>query len=141
MRFLVPRIPVRHAAIAALVLAATGGATLGVAASGACQGGDAAYAGRYRMAGMMGVGSNIRLKGDGSFAYELTYGALTQTGTGCWVQHGRTIALVPDGESDAANTQTLDTIDFRGLQLEAREDGSLVWDIANSGRKAVYRKR
>lgn len=131
----------KQTAIAAFVLAATGVTTVGIASSGACEGGDAAYAGRYRMSGMMGVGSNIRLKSDGSFAYDLTYGALTQKGTGCWVQKGRTIALMPEGATEVANGQTLDNLDFRGLELEARDDGALVWDIANSGRKAVYRKR
>lgn len=131
----------KHAAVAALVLAASGGITLGVASGGGCQGGDAALAGRYRMTGMMGVGSTLALKSDGSFKYDLTYGALRQRGEGCWVQKGATVALLPAGESEISNVQTLGNIDFRGLELEARKDGALVWDIANSGRKAVYMRR
>jgi hypothetical protein len=135
------RIPAKHAAVALLVLAATGGVTVGVASSGACQGGDAALAGRYRMSNVLGVGSDIRLKSDGSFLYNLTYGALRQKGAGCWVQNGRTVALLPEGQKEIANVQTLSNIDFRGLELQERGDGALVWDIANTGRKAVYVRR
>lgn len=134
-------VPFKHIAVCAAILLATGGVTAGVASSGACEGGDASLMGRYRMTGVLGLGSTLSLKKDGSFVYALTYGALQQRGEGCWSQRGRTVALLPPGTSEVANRQTLDSTGFRGLALEARDDGALVWDIADSGRKAVYVKR
>ncbi len=135
------RSPLKLIALAAAILAATGGVTAGVASSGACQGGDAALVGRYQVRGLLGVASTLQLKRDGTYKYTLTYGALNQAATGCWMQHGRNIALLPEGGSEITDVQTLGNTDFRGMELEPRDDGALIWDIANSGRKAVYRKR
>ena len=135
------RTPLKIIALTAAVLAATGGVTAGVAAGGACQGGDAALAGRYQVRGLLGVASTLQLKRDGTYKYSLTYGALRQAATGCWMQHGQSVALLPEGGSEITNVQTLGNTDFRGMELNAREDGALIWDIANSGRKAVYQKR
>lgn len=106
------------------------------AASGlgpACGKGSAHVPGRYTLEGVMEVGSQIILRKDGSFEFYLAYGANDQYGKGCWTQHGRNVALIPEGKRTISGTHTPADRRFTGMLLKI--DGrDLVWEIPYGGR-------
>lgn len=57
---------------------------------------DAALAGEYQLDGVMETGSGLLLRGDGSFEWYFSYGALDLGARGKWVRKGDTVELTVD---------------------------------------------
>ena len=68
-----------------------------------CGKGDKSFVGQYELRGVPEVGSQLVIKNDGSFVFELAYGANDQLGKGCWTQTDRVIALFADNEIGRAH--------------------------------------
>ena len=114
--------------------------TLPVSAEAAnCTPGAARHAGHYYLDGVMEVGSELLLRGDGSFEFTLAYGANDQYGKGCWVAKGSTLEVIPAGRSKASRKHTPDDRGFGGLVLTI-SGRALVWDIAGSGYEGRFEK-
>ena len=96
-----------------------------------CGKGDKSWVGRYEMRGVPEVGSQLVIRKDGSFVFELAYGAKDQYGKGCWTQTDRLIALFADNGRKISGDHTPDTRGFKGLILE-KSGRDLLWRIAGS---------
>ena len=105
----------------------------------ACGKGDQSYVGRYQMSGVMEVGSQLVLRADGSYTFELAYGANDQVGTGCWTQTDRLIALLAASSGSVSGTHTPDTRGFTGLLLH-KEGRQLFWRIPGSHMVGRFRR-
>jgi hypothetical protein len=119
-------------AVAALIV--TGGCqTAGAARAGACTPGDAKLVGHYYLNGVMEVGSELLLKGDGSFEFYLAYGALDQYGKGCWRVEGNKVLVIPEGRNAPAAAYSIEDSTFVGFTLTI-EGKALVWDLGGGHR-------
>jgi hypothetical protein len=107
-------------------------------AGGGCAPGDAKLVGHYYLNGVMEVGSELLLKGDGSFEFMLAYGALDQYGKGCWRVEGNKVLVIPQGRSAPAAQYSIESSEFVGFTLTI-DDGALVWDLGG-GHKGRYEK-
>ena len=96
-----------------------------------CGKGDKSFVGRYEMRGVPEVGSQLVIKKDGSFVFELAYGANDQYGKGCWTQTDRVIALFADNGRKISGDHTPDTRGFKGLVL-MKSGRDLLWSIPGS---------
>jgi hypothetical protein len=107
-------------------------------AGGGCAPGDPKLVGHYYLNGVMEVGSELLLKGDGSFEFMLAYGALDQYGKGCWRVEGNKVLVIPEGRSAPATQYSIESSEFVGFTLTI--DGrALVWDLG-SGHTGRYEK-
>ena len=104
-----------------------------------CGKGDKSYVGSYTMDGVPEVGSQLRIKRDGSFEFYLAYGANDQYGKGCWTQTDRLIALFADDGRKISGTHTPDTRGFTGMVLE-KKGRELHWRIPGSHYTGKYRR-
>ncbi len=57
---------------------------------------EAALAGEYELGGVMETGSGLLLRGDGSFEWYFSYGALDLGARGKWTRKGDTVELAVD---------------------------------------------
>lgn len=96
-----------------------------------CGKGDKSFVGQYELRGVPEVGSQLVIKNDGSFVFELAYGANDQLGKGCWTQTDRVIALFADNGRKISGDHTPDTRGFKGLVLE-KSGRDLIWRIPGS---------
>jgi hypothetical protein len=72
------------------------------------------------------VGSELRLRPDGTFEYMLVYGAADYWAKGTWRREGNTVVLHSDGKEEAP---------FRLVRSEAGTPGRIrVWVIGRNGR-------
>lgn len=131
------------ASIASIALAAF--AVLSLSASPAsalgpfCGKGDQSWVGKYEMRGVPEVGSQLIIRKDGSFVFELAYGANDQYGKGCWTQTDRLIALFPGNGRKISGTHTPDSRRFTGMILE-KSGQDLLWRIAGSGYTGRFKR-
>jgi hypothetical protein len=120
----------KFAGVAALALA-----LLPVAAACArdlhCAPADPSLAGHYALSGVMEVGSELSLKGDGRFKYMLAYGALDELASGCWTRNGDVVTL--DAQKFLASAN--DPMKFDRLELTVAPGGKLMrrFDAEHAG--------
>lgn len=90
---------------------------------------DAALAGEYSLTGVMETGSGLRLRGDGSFEWYFSYGALDLGARGTWARTGDTVEL---RVVDMGYPPQVPQAKFERMQLRI-DDGDLVpawpWDM------------
>lgn len=104
-----------------------------------CGKGDKSWVGKYEMRGVPEVGSQLVIKKDGSFVFELAYGANDQYGKGCWTQTNSVIALFADDGRRISGDHTPDTHGFKGLVLE-KSGRDLIWRIPGSHYAGRFRR-
>ncbi len=92
------------------------------ARSASCAPADPSLAGHYWMHGVMEVGSELLLKGDGRFQYMLAYGALDEVASGCWTRHGGVVTLY----ADKFKASMEDPRKFTRLDLTIASGGKLI---------------
>jgi hypothetical protein len=123
-------------------LGATAGAVMlggcQTAGAGGCAPSDPKLVGHYYLNGVMEVGSELLLKGDGSFEFMLAYGALDQYGKGCWRVEGNKVLVIPEGRSAPAAQYSMESSAFVGFTLTV-DGADLVWDLGG-GHTGRYQK-
>jgi hypothetical protein len=130
-----PRTTVAAAAFVAVLFGASPASALGPF----CGKGDKSWVGKYEMRGVPEVGSQLVIRKDGSFVFELAYGANDQYGKGCWTQTDRLIALFADNGRKISGDHTPDTRGFKGLILE-KSGRDLLWRIAGSHHTGRFKR-
>ena len=76
----------------------------------------ASLAGFYRST-TMEVGAAIEIEPDGSFAYALDYGAVSETAEGRWTRQGNRLLLTPTKGDAASRGEPLGTMTIDGSAL------------------------
>src|ERR1019366_5149553 len=69
---------------------------------------------KFRLSGVMEVGSELRLLPNGRFDYMLAYGALDELASGCWSREGGTVTLI----ASKFETSMEDPLKFDRLELK-----------------------
>jgi hypothetical protein len=104
--------------------------------------GVARLAGFYSLEGLQEVGSELLLRGDGTYEFVLAYGAVDQAGRGCWrlSDSGAVMLLAPGRRTIPTDASPADRR-FRGLGLVLMPDGSLLWPLEGVDGVAYVRRR
>ncbi len=132
-----PRAALSSVIVATIALATLSGCQ-SAGASGSCSPGEPKRVGHYYLNGVMEVGSELLLNGDGSFEFMLAYGALDQYGKGCWRVEGDKLLVIPEGRSAPAPQYSMEDSRFVGFTLTI-EGNDLIWQLGG-GHHGRYEK-
>jgi hypothetical protein len=104
------------------IVAAFVAALMPVGASAACAPADPSLAGHYALSGVMEVGPELSLKGDGRFKSMLASGALDELASGCWTRNGHVVTL----NAQKFLTNADDPMKFDRVELTVAPGGKLM---------------